>query len=101
MTVCVCAGNKIWEAGYHGDHQAVLFWHTLHPHISVDYIPEHQDFPYTGLCWCCKDGHVTCARYLLEHGANPNHQTDNGETPLHLGRLNALIVELLLANGAE
>jgi cytohesin len=50
---------------------------------------------------------VKVARVLLEHGANPNCQDEEGDTPIHAAIKSPLVadpspyVELLLANGAD
>ncbi|KAF4668876.1 hypothetical protein FOL47_002833 [Perkinsus chesapeaki] len=39
---------------------------------------------WTPLHFAAFNGHVAIAKYLLENGANPNAQTTDGESPLHL-----------------
>jgi hypothetical protein len=54
-------------------------------------------------------GAYKVAKYLLDKGADVNHETDDGETPLYLaltskvleGRERSRMIELLLACGAE
>jgi len=49
-------------------------------------------------------GHLDVVKLLLEHGADPNVQDDEGETPLHHAaawRDNVDIVRLLLEHGAD
>ena len=41
---------------------------------------------HTALHWACDAGHVEVARLLLERGAAPNAQNEDGSTPLHMAR---------------
>ncbi|XP_071977559.1 ankyrin repeat and SOCS box protein 18 isoform X2 [Engystomops pustulosus] len=50
----------------------------------------------------CIGGHDTCVQLLLEHGANPNHRSDDGLAPLHLcdTKDSLRCAEILLQHGA-
>ena len=58
---------------------------------------------WTALHAAAGDGRTAIARVLLEHGADVNRQSDNGNTPLHLAVLweHYATAELLLASGAD
>jgi len=92
-----------WSCGYYGNKPALEALFYMHPQLlsHIDHIPKSSDFPYTMLSWCAKDGHIEAARYLLELKANVNHQTDIGETPLHLNYQKPEMVQLLLEHQAS
>ncbi|RDD44930.1 Ankyrin repeat and KH domain-containing protein mask [Trichoplax sp. H2] len=50
-----------------------------------------------------KNGYSDMTKWLIDHGADINHQDHNGNTPLHNAVRNAHVhcVRLLLANGAD
>jgi len=58
---------------------------------------------WTALHAAASDGRTAVARLLLEHGADINRQSDNGNTPLHLAALweRYQTTKLLLASGAD
>jgi ankyrin repeat protein len=51
----------------------------------------------------CLNGDAATARFLLEHGANPNLRNKAGSTPLHDAALKGTreVIELLLGHAAE
>lgn len=57
----------------------------------------------TALHWTCRKGHEKTARFLIEHGADPNIRNNHGQTPLNLAVLNRYVplVKLLVENGAN
>src|SRR5262245_21532560 len=65
--------------------------------------------PYDYKAWAAPSniGSIEMARFLLEHGASPNCQDENGAAPLHLAMKSRLVkdptafVEILLAFGAD
>jgi cytohesin len=65
--------------------------------------PNPNPFGFTLLHYAAMDGRHEIAKLLLEHGADPNIQDNNGRTPLHWaawkGHLE--VVELLLEHGAD
>jgi len=58
---------------------------------------------WTALHAAASDGRTAIAKVLLEHGADVNRQSDNGNTPLHLAALweHYETAKLLLASGAD
>lgn len=57
----------------------------------------------TALGMACLGGHLEAARWLLDHGANPNYQDPHGDSPLmdsvFVGNLD--LVNLLIERGAQ
>ncbi|XP_077980414.1 ankyrin repeat domain-containing protein 40-like [Glandiceps talaboti] len=65
--------------------------------MGVNINSQHQMNGWTALHWACKRDHVNLAKYLLEHGADKNVQTQKGEKAVHL-TTNQQIQELLGGN---
>lgn len=65
--------------------------------------------PYDAVAWgpTAHVANINHAHVLLEHGANPNYQNENGDTPMHAAIKSRLVgdpaafVELLLGAGAD
>ncbi len=65
--------------------------------------------PYDAVAWgpVTHVAHTNMARLLVEHGASPNCQNKNGDTPIHAAIKSRLVrdptafVEFLLASGAD
>lgn len=67
-----------------------------------------QNFEQTALHFAIKErGNIETVTLLLDHGANPNHATSDGDTPLTLAASDpdhtkaSQLVELLLSRGAD
>lgn len=68
-------------------------------------VVNHQEVSgHTPLHWAARNGDLTCVRFLLEAGANPNLVTRKGLTPLHfcIAKPNETeVVSALLDAGAD
>jgi hypothetical protein len=72
-----------------------------HPGLDVD---EHKDVDREStLYWACFKGHTECVRLLIDHKANANAKSENGNYALHaaayFGRM--VCAKLLVQNGAD
>lgn len=57
--------------------QADVLTYLLEKGASVDQVDKHGITPLLAAIW---EGHTSCVRVLLEHGANRNGQTPDGQS---------------------
>lgn len=91
--------KNMYDAAERGDADCVHY--HLCSGVDVDY--QHPEAMLSALVIACLNGHVSVARLLLEHGADPNLPAQlGGITPLQASRQSghAKLEALLLRFGA-
>ncbi|KAF8189436.1 hypothetical protein K438DRAFT_1832586 [Mycena galopus ATCC 62051] len=92
------------------------YYHLVHSHNLNDLLPLGMQLLQDGffsqqqsltvlrpLYFCCHQGYLECASFLLRNGADVNHCTQDGTSSLMIAcrRGHTEIVQLLLENGAN
>jgi ankyrin repeat protein len=67
----------------------------------VKYVNSENSLRDTSLMWACSNGNLEVIKYLVEKGANVNHENNYGETSLTRASVGNLeVVKYLVENGA-